>query len=165
MLAIDFAKAFDRITYFHILTAAARFQVPLNTLKWLMSYLSNRLQRVHGNDGKTSSWISVTSGVPQGSVIGPLLFAIYIDSITLLFAGNDALTAVLYADNLTVLEHVRLLDSSVFQCTINSMCKWSDANKLAINASKCRSFLKNALVSLVNGLWQKIVKTATWCDC
>ena len=97
-------------------------QSPL--LQWFESYLRNRKQRVV-IEGQCSDWRTINSGVPQGSVLGPLLFLIYINDIT----DDLASLPLIYADDTTLLEIVD--DTAVSAGHLNS-----DLNKIAVWADK-----------------------------
>ena len=76
---LDFAKAFDEVPHCALLNKLSRFGIT-RQLIWFKSYLSDRYQRV-ALQGSYSDWLQVLSGVPQGSILGPLLFLVYIDDI------------------------------------------------------------------------------------
>ena len=101
--AVDLSKAFDSLTHRSVIDACIHFKLPKASVKWIMSYLSNRCQRVFLN-GVTSPFVSVDRGVPQGSVIGPILFSMVIDSLVPVCKNSHFFK---YADDLTVLHFIR----------------------------------------------------------
>ena len=82
MVFLDVSKAFDKVWHNGLIFKLKRFDITGILLSWFSSYLENRIQRVV-LDGKASQWERLHAGVPQGSVLGPLLFFISINlSIT-----------------------------------------------------------------------------------
>ena len=106
MISFDFAKAFDKVWHAGLVFKLKSFGITGPLLDWLMDYLKDRLQRI-SIDGIYSIWELIKTGVPQGSVLGHLLFIIYINDIVeniksgiKLFANNTSLYITI-DDNLT----------------------------------------------------------------
>ena len=139
VVAVDLSKAFHELTHASILDACISFCLPKNIVCFLSSYLSDRYQRVHFND-LFSTWQSISSGVPQGSVIGPILFCMVMDSLTPLCENSLYFK---YADDLTILHFFRDQSDDNLHAEIKNVIDWSKENKLCVNSSK--SFVMNVI--------------------
>ncbi|PIK41273.1 putative RNA-directed DNA polymerase from mobile element jockey-like, partial [Apostichopus japonicus] len=105
-----------------------------NLLSWIGNWLGNREQRVVIN-GCASSWQNVTSGVPQGSVLGPLLFVAYINDID----GDILCTAKKFADDTKLYSEVSSKsDSEKFQADLDKIFSWSQGWQMLFNIDKCK---------------------------
>ena len=89
---LDFAKAFDKVSHPHLLLKLQHHGIKGQLLKWISDFLTTRRQRVV-IDGYSSGWSEVTSGVPYGSILGPLLFLVYINDFPLAVKCNSGLFA------------------------------------------------------------------------
>jgi len=101
VIYLDFQKAFDTVSHQHLLNKLTSFGIHGNVLKWIESFSTNRVQQVVLNSHKSST-IPVTSGVPQGSVLGPLLFTMLeneipsiVSSPVLMFADDTKIFRVI----------------------------------------------------------------------
>ena len=133
---IDYSKAFYSVNRKQLLQKLRNAGIRGRLLSWIGSYLKNRTQSVRFRDCISNS-ITTTSGVPQGSHIGPLLFIIFInDAVDILKSS----TALIYADDLKIFRHIRSpLDASLLQRDHDSLLELSVSNRLSMNFGKCKA--------------------------
>ena len=133
---LDFAKAFDKVPHALLLDQLTAHRVGGQIHKWMKSWLLGRSQRVVLN-GEVSDWAPVGSGVPQGSVLGPLCFLVYINDLD----NNANLVRILkkFADD-TKLGHLAdsQQDIAALQASLDNLCDWADRWGMAFNVSKCK---------------------------
>ncbi|CAB4041741.1 Hypothetical predicted protein, partial [Paramuricea clavata] len=99
-------------------------------------YLHQRFQRVVV-DGAVSDWVHVTSGVPQGSILGPMLFVIFINDLP--DVVPDCISTGLYADDTKLYRNVSTIgDCKKLQDALTELSSWSYQNNMNFNASKCK---------------------------
>ena len=136
----DFAKAFESVPHQALLNKLHQLNIPPVLFRWLSNYLSDRFQRVVLN-GTCSSWLPVTSGVPQGSILGPLLFLLYVNDIPNLPFSKDS-HLMMYADDLLLFKPISCQqDLSTFQCDVNLISQWTLQNHLSLNCNKTKYML------------------------
>ena len=133
-IVLDFRKAFDSVPHHRLLSKLSSLNLHPLTLSWLRAFLSNRSQRVVVN-GYSSPYVPVISGVPQGTVLGPLLFLIYINDISSYVKSS---TIRLFADDCLLYKNITSInDSESLQSDLKSLKKWSDHWLLRFNTDKC----------------------------
>ena len=107
---LDFSHAFDTVPHERLLGKLAHYGIQGQTNQWIRAFLSNRTMQVVV-DGVTSSTAPVISGVPQGTVLGPLLFLIYINDMPNVISEGTFIR--LFADDCLVYRHIRNADDQV----------------------------------------------------
>ena len=133
VIYLDFQKAFDKVPHKRLLMKVKSLGIEGNVLAWLEAWLTTRTQRVCLNQAK-SDWTAVTSGVPQGSVLGPILFIIYVNDMDNGILG----TISKFADD-TKLSHRAKTerDSQKIQDDLNQLVAWSEKWQMKFNVAKC----------------------------
>jgi ribonucleases P/MRP protein subunit RPP40 len=125
----DFRTAFDSVPHRHLFPKLHSYGIRGNTLQWISSFLTSRKQRVTLN-GSYLPWLPVTSGVPQGTILGSLLFLIYINDIT----TNINSEICLFADDCILYRTITSLsDCKLLQVDLNTMHEW----QMQFNSKKC----------------------------
>jgi len=130
---LDFAKAFDTVSHERLFIKLASYGVRGQLLEWVRQFLTGRKQRV-GVAGRFSDWAAVLSGVPQGSVLGPVLFVVFINDLP------DEITSFIYmyADDTKVFRRIDgRLESEALQRDLDKLSKWADKWQMCFNVSKC----------------------------
>ena len=132
---LDLSKAFDTISHNILLHKLDNIGVRGLSNMWFQSYLSNRQQFMDINDTK-STLQTVDTGVPQGSILGPLLFLIYINDIN----NSLSITSLCFADDTTVFySSADITDLyQTMNIELHNLNQWFRANRLSLNASKSR---------------------------
>ena len=134
------SKAIDSLPHSLVLASLAKVGVCGTLYSWFQSYLSGRQQRVVLN-GVSSQPARVTSGVPQGSILGPLLFLLSINSIFDVSLSYNALINV-YADDILLYKEIMSdLDLIAFQSDVSLIVEWVRTTNLHLNSSKTKSLL------------------------
>jgi hypothetical protein len=134
---LDLSKAFDSVSHRLLLHKLTTYGVGRALLAWIGSYLSNRRQRCNVGS-QYSNWSKVTSGVPQGSILGPLLFLLYINDMPRAIASQDCYLA-LYADDAKLYRQIIDNDDTMdLQIELDHITEWSNTWELNFNSSKCK---------------------------
>ena len=135
VLYLDFSKAFDRVPHQsqRLLVKLKQLGIKGNVLSWIESFLSSRRQRVMVR-GEASSWKAVRSGVPQGSVLGPVLFLMFVNDLSDDIGSNVRL----FADDAKCWQPINHPgDTLLLQETIHKLEAWSSVWQLKFNHGKC----------------------------
>ena len=137
----DIKKAFDTVPHRLLIKKLKALNISPLIIRWIFSYLTGRCQRVVVA-GATSQPSSIVSGVPQGSVLGPLLFLIYIDDVSRINLSTGA-ELILYADDILLYKRIKTLEDYVeLQQDIDLLFHWAQNNTMAFNTSKCKKLKK-----------------------
>lgn len=134
VIYLDFSKAFDKVPHGRLMEKLDKHGITGKVWDWIKEWLRDRSQRVFVN-GHHSGWRSVTSGVPQGSVLGPILFLIFINDLEW-----DIRNLVFkFADDTKLLGKVDSSeDRDLLQNDLDRLMQWSDRWQMPFNTSKCK---------------------------
>ncbi|KAI8480230.1 hypothetical protein Bbelb_420290 [Branchiostoma belcheri] len=130
---LDFTKAFDKVPHGRLISKLEYYGIQGPTLNWLKAFLTNREQTVVV-EGKASAPVKVASGVPQGTVLGPLLFLLYINDLPDQLDSNVRLFA---DDCLLYVELSTQTDSQLLQKDLNTLEEWQSKWLMQFNPEKC----------------------------
>ena len=133
MIFLDISKAFDKVYHEGLLYKLKQLGIEGNLLKWLESYLSGRTQRVLVN-GKASDWCTTNAGVPQGSILGPLLFLVYINDII----ENIQSEIYIFADDTSLMRPIKneVIDFDLLNEDLTQLHTWAQKWRVTFNATK-----------------------------
>ena len=135
VIIMDFAKAFDKVPHRRLLYKLDYYWIRGSTHKWITSWLSGRFQKVV-LDGQASDPVPVLSGVPQRSVLGPVLFLIFINDLP----ENIRSSVRLFADDCVLYRNIESpMDCQILQDDLNSLAQWETDWQMKFNVAKCHS--------------------------
>ena len=132
----DYSSAFTSVNHrLLLLKLRHSFNITGPAYGWIESYLCQRSQRVI-LDGKSSEWTPVLSGVPEGSILGPILFACYVADLPKLLKTG----CLAYADDVKIFNKIRNHEDTVsLQADLDSLSAWSKTWHLKLNPAKCKT--------------------------
>ena len=127
-------KAFDTVPHNRLMDILLHYGFKDPVLSWIKDFLSNRKQHVNVNGTKSSAF-DVLSGVPQGSVLGPILFVIYINTLV---DKSKQSEIFLYADDLKMFKEIKSdEDTNALQQDLDSLYDWTRYSCLRFHPEKC----------------------------
>lgn len=136
VLYLDYAKAFDKVPHKKLLAKMEALNISGNVLNWTKSWLTDRRQKVTLN-GEKSEWEPVKSGVPQGSVLGPVAFTIFINDLDTAVGQHAKIFK--FADDTKITRKVSSEeDQADMQNTINNLTSWAENWGMSFNKTKCK---------------------------
>ena len=136
---IDFKKAFDTVDHQILLLKLEKLGIRGMPLQWLTSYLADRTQATYANN-LLSNRLKIKCGVPQGSILGPLLFLVFINDLSSCLTSAEA---SLYADDTVVYTVDVDIEVAItnLQSNLNHIGEWCNRNKLTINVGKTKAMI------------------------
>ena len=136
ILYLDFAKAFDSVDHTILIEKLRWYGIEGRLLHWFRNYLSNRTQKVV-IDGMSSRSLPVSSGVPQGSIVGPILFTVFINDLPDVLSEKTG--SALYADDTKLFRTITTPDDCVrLQEDLTKTGDWSNKSNIKFNPTKCK---------------------------
>ncbi len=132
---LDMSKAFDRISHQNLIIKLRNCGFGGSLLKWFQSYLTDRCQRVTVL-GATSNTLPISSGVPQGSILGPALFLIYVNDLP---DSVNSCQIAMFADDTKLYSTIKCVeDATLLQSDLVNLEHWSSTSGLSFNEMKCK---------------------------
>ena len=149
LILLDFSKAFDKVNHSKLLWKLHQYGIRGNALSWIRAFLGNRSQTVV-LEGEESGSVPVTSGVPQGSVLGPILFLSYINDLPEELSSQVRL----FADDTAVYLTVGGSDDErVLQDDLDRLSLWEDHWDMEFNPSKCQVVRVTTSKKIINSVY------------
>ncbi|CAM4684360.1 unnamed protein product, partial [Lepidochelys kempii] len=134
LIYLDFSKAFDMVPHGELLAKLEKMGINMKTERWIRNWLKGRLQQVT-LEGELSGWKEITSGVPQGSVLGSILFKLFITdlgtksgNVLIKFADDMKLGGIADTEK----------DQDIIQEDLDDLVNWSNSNRMKFNSEKCK---------------------------
>ena len=134
---IDLSKAFDTVNHEILLKKMDLYGVRGISKKWFESYLKNRKQFVNSSDKINTTFLEIQCGVPQGSILGPLLFLIYVNDLC---KASPEISTLMFADDSNLFLSHKSIDAlfTTMKSELEKVSEWFKANKLSLNTGKTK---------------------------
>ncbi|MGL5469451.1 MAG: reverse transcriptase family protein [Shewanella sp.] len=145
MVFLDYSKAFDLVDHTLLLKKLRKLNLSEPAVQFFNSYLSNRSHAIKNDNGSFSEWVKIECGVPQGSVLGPLLFSLFIHDLASVIGGRC--NYHLYADDLQLYMNFSCKPDDIAKCvaTVNEILAdvslWSQKQGLKLNPKKSQAMI------------------------
>ena len=137
IIYLDMSKAFDTANHARLLRKLHQYGFGGNLLTWLESYLHNRFQRVTILGATSSPLLTVTLGVPQESILGPMLFLLYVNSLPDAVRSSQIAA---FADGTKIFKEITSTrDAEQLQEDLSNLVTWTDSASLDFTYSKCNA--------------------------
>ena len=134
ILYLDYAKAFDTVPHQRLIHQVESFGITGKVMQWITAFLSNRKQKVCAN-GAESTWSTVMSGIPQGSIIGPILFTLFVNDLP----QNISSIISMFADDTKLFLPLTSDSSYEDLCSdLNYLQEWAVRMQMKFHPSKCK---------------------------
>ena len=131
---LNFSKAFDRIIHDVLIRKLIDLGVRRCLIPWIISFLSDRRQRVKIGEA-FSDWLPVNAGVPQGTTLGPILFLIMINDLSIPTSETNLWK---FVDDVSISECLTKNGGASIQSTLDTVSSWASMNLMKLNAKKCK---------------------------
>ena len=152
VIYFDFQKAFDKVPHQRLISKFKSHGMGNSLINWIEQWLTDRRQRVVV-DGEVSSWKSVLTGVPQGSVLRPILFLVYINDLEEGVTGK----ILKFADDTKLFRKVKEIgDKQNLQDDIDKLVKWSDKWQMSLHFGKCKCLHTGSINTGMNYKWEEL---------
>ena len=168
VIYLDLQKAFDKVPHARLLSKLKSYGIGGKLLQWIENFLSNRRQFVHLR-GSKSDWINIFSGVPQGSVLGPFLFIVYVNDMPNVVSSD----LYMFADDTKLYRTITSeSDCNILQQDLNNVIDWGNMWLTNFNLHKCKvlSFgiqvnvrnIYSMSLLVKNICWMELKRKMTW---
>ena len=142
VISFDFSKAFDSVPHDILFNKIKKIPINPYVINWMIDFLNNRRQRVKV-DGVTTEFLDINRGVPQGTVLGPIMFTIMVNDIKAVNLSNDLSK---FADDIAIIAPVYDYEDSAGD-EVENMKLWSNENRMSLNMEKTYEMIVRGKVS------------------